>query len=406
MTLEKWKKPASRVLYVAFVIALVELSCCVYLKVRIVDPLPDGWAHIYSRYRTWELNPDYHSDFRTKGKKIHSPDGFREDKAVEKKKPEGTFRVIAMGASVLYGLGSDGTQDYPYTPALMNDATIDYFLEQMVNEELAKRGVSKKVEIINAAVSGYHTFHHLIYLNEVLWEYEPDLVIFLDGHNDFYFTQPRNDWRAAAEGQEHVRRGLNQQTLSFTAQMGVRFLARYSNFFAAIESVVRLRTGGITADVPRPKDAEDVTTPAWKERVAKVMQQNFLRAYTQINALGKNAGFEVLVFLQPEIEYEDPDSLGPAEKHIFDLRIKHVAPSAPQAMRIIRSMLPDAFRGIGVPFSDMSTIATKPPSEAQLYVDYCHLSKDGSRVLAAKMTGPLVEKIVETLKAKGGSQGG
>ncbi len=75
-------------------------------------------------------------------------------------------------------------------------------------------------------------------------------------------------------------------------------------------------------------------------------------------------------------------------------------------MRIIRSMLPDAFRGIGVPFSDMSTIATKPPSEAQLYVDYCHLSKDGSRVLAAKMTGPLVEKIVETLKAKGGSQGG
>ena len=406
MKLEKWKKPAIRVAYVAFVIALVELSCCVYLKVRIVDPLPDGWAHIYSRYRTWELNPDYHSDFRTHGRRIHSPDGFREEKAVEKKKPEGTFRVIAMGASALYGLGSDGTQSFPYTPVLMNDETIDFFLEQMVNEDLQKAGIQKKVEIINAAVSGYHTHHHLLYLNEVLWEYEPDLVIFLDGHNDFYFTKPRNDWRATTESQEHVRNGLNRQTLSFTAQTGVRFMAHYSNFFAAIESVVRLRTGGIQADAPKPAEVDDVGTPEWKARVGKVMHENFLREYVQINALGKHMGFEMLVFLQPEIEYEDPAALSPVEKKLLEIRLAHVAASAPKSMKAIREMLPEAFRKIDVPFADTSTITSPSTQGTQLYVDYCHLDKEGSRALAAKMRGPLVEKIQAVLKGKTAPQGG
>ena len=89
--------------------------------------------------------------------------------------------------------------------------------------------MTRKVEIINAAVAGYHTFHHLIYLNEILYEYEPDLVIFLDGHNDFYFTRPRNHWREGSTVDLFTNNGLNNQSFVFTAQMNVRFLAKYSS---------------------------------------------------------------------------------------------------------------------------------------------------------------------------------
>ena len=105
---------AFRALNVLFLILLVELACCVFLKAKRVDPVPDGWAHNYARFRQYELNPRFSSKERTGGRRLHSPDGFREDEAVAKKKPEGVFRVIAMGGSTLYGLGTDGSGLYPF----------------------------------------------------------------------------------------------------------------------------------------------------------------------------------------------------------------------------------------------------------------------------------------------------
>ena len=46
------------------------------------------------------------------------------------------------------------------------------------------------VEIINAAVAGYHVFQHTQYILSELIDYEPDLIIFFDGINDHFINNP------------------------------------------------------------------------------------------------------------------------------------------------------------------------------------------------------------------------
>ena len=90
-------------------------------------------------------------------------------------------------------------------------------------------GGGRRIEVINAGVTGYQTFQHLVYLNEILWEYEPDWVIFLDGHNDFYSVRSDfNHWRDYA----YAPAGdlLTRPSLSYAAYSGAKAAAESSNF--------------------------------------------------------------------------------------------------------------------------------------------------------------------------------
>ena len=49
---------------------------------------------------------------------------------------------------------------------------------------------NKNIEIINAAVTGYHVFNHTSYILAELLDYDPDLVIFFDGANDHFTNNP------------------------------------------------------------------------------------------------------------------------------------------------------------------------------------------------------------------------
>ena len=72
---------------------------------------------------------------------------------------------------------------------LPNDSTIDAFLER----ELGAQFPGTKIEVINAAITSTWTHHHLIYLNQRIIGYQPDMVLFLDGYNDFYFFNRDHD---------------------------------------------------------------------------------------------------------------------------------------------------------------------------------------------------------------------
>jgi hypothetical protein len=88
-----------------------------------------------------------------------------------------------MGASTLYGLGVQRGQSlYPLFPTLKNSETIPYFPEKSLNERLMKEGSKWRIEIINAAVIAYQTFGNVTYILESLYEYNPDIVIFVEGH--------------------------------------------------------------------------------------------------------------------------------------------------------------------------------------------------------------------------------
>ena len=73
------------------------------------------------------------------------------------------------------------------TPRLSDQDTIDYHLQTI----LAARLNGMQFEVINAAVSEYRLFQEVTLFHEKLVNFRPNLIIFLDGHNDISFLTGR-----------------------------------------------------------------------------------------------------------------------------------------------------------------------------------------------------------------------
>ena len=87
--------------------------------------------------------------------------GFRETGAKQSK--VGRKKIVLIGGSTAFGTGLNG-----------DDETIGRFLEEFLG-----------VEVINAAVIGHGSGQELVYLLTELTDLKPDLVVALDGYNDF-----------------------------------------------------------------------------------------------------------------------------------------------------------------------------------------------------------------------------
>lgn len=84
-------------------------------------------------------------------------------------KPQGTFRIFCLGGSTVVG--------FPY----WRNASFASFLQQ----RLSKLFPERKIEVINLGMTAVNSYTVLDIAKE-LPNYEPDLIIVYDGHNEFY----------------------------------------------------------------------------------------------------------------------------------------------------------------------------------------------------------------------------
>lgn len=94
--------------------------------------------------------------------------GFRAD-AITIKKPKNTYRIAILGGSTAYEVNVSYNQSAPK------------LLQDMLNKHY-----SKKIQVINAGVSGYTSEHTLIDYQTRVSDFKPDLVIMWHGVNDMY----------------------------------------------------------------------------------------------------------------------------------------------------------------------------------------------------------------------------
>jgi hypothetical protein len=100
-------------------------------------------------------------------------------KPFSKKKREGVLRIVCVGGSTTFCTDIRGNE-YAW-PAQ---------LETLMNAAGCAGG--NRVEVINAGVPGYHSWHTLLRLDELL-ELEPDVLILMDGFNDVNGSAGLND---------------------------------------------------------------------------------------------------------------------------------------------------------------------------------------------------------------------
>lgn len=95
--------------------------------------------------------------------------GLRDDEITEKK-PEGVFRVLALGDSFTLGFGVNRE---------------DLFVDILENWWTAE---GRRVEVINAGTEGYSTDQEVAWLETVGAKLDPDLVLLFPYENDIYWN--------------------------------------------------------------------------------------------------------------------------------------------------------------------------------------------------------------------------
>jgi hypothetical protein len=419
------KKLIFTVLTVIFMIFCLELIGFTVLKLKDHDKGIDATSiHRFSQYRNFELNPNYRGrKLRTAGQKTHSSDGFRRNSSISIEKPSNVIRIFYMGGSQLYGSNASTMSGFPFHRDLLNSEGIDKISEDLLNKKLKNSNIEFKAEVINAGVVSYQTFQHLFYIMEKIYQYSPDFIVCLDGHNDFYIADPTHNHLLDSSGlmESNLADNLNKRSFMFALYVMVRSLSQYSYFLSSMERLLHQSiVFGWAAAQDNLINQQPLSQPSQslkKEKnttLANLFSQypiyaknTFLRSYKLIQQLGKHYGFKTLVFLQPEVVFENVNNLGAKDLNIREITIQQYDSLKQANARInydlkvrsaIREMLPDLFHEYDIPFHDIAELASPEEPKTQLYIDYTHLTPEGARRTGTKMANKIFAHIQQKLQ--------
>jgi len=324
----------------------------------------------------------------------HNRQGFRRRSDVPMRKPPGTYRIFLMGGSTAYGLGGlwpHLQRDFAVIP---DSATISAVLER----ELADSFPGQHVEVINAAITSDWTHHHLIYLNQTILNYEPDMVLFLDGFNDFFFYNRDHDQFASYAYQERSREVMGDPTFASLFFTNGWWLFRKSAF-------VNVTSRAVQKVMPLFRHLDPHRTPVDVADAMSGLREVFPRSALlmdrRIGLILRDAGVRAVFMLQPMLILERDHKPMPApERKLFDFNVASYLPNyeafMQQAVPYVDSEEVKVARDVGAHFIDLTPIYAGVPE--QIYTDYCHLTPLGNALLARYVEGKIVPLIKADLR--------
>ncbi len=326
----------------------------------------------FDPYKNLRLAPNFRD---TRGVH-HNAQGFRRDDDTPLAKPPGTLRVFLMGASTAYGLESLSKFGSKQYSLIRNDETIDRYLERYLAKELP----ASRVEVINAAITSFYSHHHLIYLNERVLKFDPDMVIFLDGFNDYYqFSKGFDQFRDYAY-QERAHGMMGEPTLSAWFYYTGWWLFRKSH---AANLIGRAgRNLWYALGTPRERASIDVDQALLNLR--ENAENNFVKMIERNGLLLQHEGVAAAFALQPEIAFEQKKVFSPLEKLIYDEManqwLVNYIDLKNRARPIVLGYMNAAAAESGAMVIDLTDIYGGISED--IFTDYCHLTPLGNRILA------------------------
>lgn len=153
---------------IAIFFVLLEGTVRIYDYVRrkpYVENFPDV---IYESHPYLPIILKPNTAFKPRNITINSL-GYR-GKEFKALKTPGTFRIVCIGGSTIFGIGSSSDR-----------TTYPQFLEDILNTKIQRQ----RFEVINAGVPGYTTAESLIDLELRILDLSPDLIFIYHGYNDF-----------------------------------------------------------------------------------------------------------------------------------------------------------------------------------------------------------------------------
>src|SRR5262245_23523765 len=375
-------------------LVLMELLSAIYLNFLASNPrslavrnIP--W-HVYDPYRKHAVGPGWHSQGI-----VHNSQGFRRTTNVSRIKPANGYRIFLMGGSAAYGLSSAP----PFPPVtITNEQTIDYKLEQLLRPLFPDR----YIEVINAAATAYWTHHHLIYLHEVLLDYNPDLIIFFDGINDYYHTSPQHTQFLSYKYSMTLKTAeLNHPRPMYAMHTLLNWGKQYSHtLFIITELADRLLRWNEPPDesnldaVERP----DNLNAAFVERYKAIAKRTWVRTLRSILLLLNDQGIAAITSLQPELIFSPMHGMSARDLRLQHLELTRRAPYYKERKEFLKPITRQLAAGtaseFGATFMDLTDVFD---DHDQYFVDYCHLSEAGAERIAERLL-PYVKAQIERVQ--------
>lgn len=307
----------------------------------------------------------------------HNAQGFRRDRDVELEKAPDELRVFLMGASTAYGLGGMWPHLQTEFAVLDDSTTIDAYLERILASSLPGR----RVQVINAGIPSIWTHHHLIYLNQTILRYAPDVILFLDGWNDHFHYDRSHDQFSSYAQTEQASRIMGPPTFASLARMNAWWLFRKSAFVHVVGRAVQAVLPALGRTPPPPMDVERAVVDAqW------VFERNALRMIDRNALILRHEGIPTLFLMQPvlALERDRIDRMPEIERRLFAFNLEAERPGYEAFIRrlvpIVSERVRETVGAHGASYLDLTGIFTSPVG--QIFTDYAHLTPTGNRIVA------------------------
>ncbi|MGH7232657.1 MAG: hypothetical protein ACREJU_15060 [Nitrospiraceae bacterium] len=356
----------------------------------------------YSLRLGWSLAPGTYRYFHV------NDQGFRRTNNVSLVPSNDTIRIFLVGGSTAFG--SNGLYPQVDVKPLYDQDTIDYQLQLL----LKTRHPGSRFEVINAAVSEYRLFQEMTLFREKLVNFHPDLVIFLDGHNDIsaltegaaLVHESAPYWK-----NRHFQRG--QRVLNESSPLGPLlyldiYLGRASYLYYGM-TVLHQRIHEIFASHGGvPTVIGDWGDSAFRPSEEKALRERYERRLKELDTVlhlyldlvndlkvgAARRNIKIVYGLQPQIVVEEPSNLSKKDQQIQQIAFQHQRDFGSLSWRYLTSKISSRLTKESTPnfrFVDLVTIAKDHPGE--LYTDYCHLTAEGNRIVAERLY-PIVAAMI------------
>ncbi|HEV3299480.1 MAG TPA: hypothetical protein VG055_07555 [Planctomycetaceae bacterium] len=392
---------------VLVLLGLIELGCYLLIvfkghqDVRFQYP----YNRILSGYTVFQNVPGH--SFRTSAIKSDpaEPDpvldehGFLHDTPITREKPPGTFRIFLMGGSTAFGAGQNIRYHtvHPYPDGLY---AYPSSIAGRLQSYLQTHNPATHYEVINAAGFERRIHQSLIQYIETLSQFQPDLIINLDGMNDVYSLVTGTPF---ADLEQH---------LPFYVELyqGQRSPLRYSSTYYVLSTayskwVNRQRSAEPTPTSDSATDLSPAAMPSTDEKSGHAYYEKSRERYTknaerllqivrQYFAVLKADHTPSIFVLQPLLNRTKTNKhLSQIEHKLAEVMVpagSDAGPSVDQCALLLAyfydDYLSDALRKtakeFGVEYLDLNAEIATLGSDVEFYTDYCHLTPEGNRRVA------------------------
>ena len=334
--------------------------------------------------------------------------GLRAVEPVALKKPAGDVRVLLLGSSTAFGTlssANEGTiarslemqlnqqvQDQKNNAKQFRPDVLPYFADEMEKAlKLPPKIRPGQYRVINAAVPGYLTSNALSQLSSQLLDYQPDVVVLIDGYSDLLV---KSDRPVATLGA--IDQSLTNATGYFLGSVGQGIADFWNQLY-----LVKVTNAWVMVPNPKSELLADVSSSLsssqgtlvdrLSEDSAEVSKRvdRRTRALEKMLQLTRSRKIPLLVGLTPELSHRKSPT--PSEKKLLD----SLGDRYPKLIQAQYSQLLDAQKKLPglTPISLQDAVTSLTSKDQQAFVDAVHLTDNANASIARS----LISAIAPTL---------